>query len=256
VQATGVPFKAWLGQWEHAFPYRDDWYIVLAAWFDQFLKGRNTGVLDGPKVQVETDENRWRHEEAFPPRHTKSMQLHPHADGALRSAGGAGAARYFDYQGRLASAEEKLIVGQPDRVVFVSEPLTKDIVISGMPRFEGAVTASGNRANLILTLAERTPTGDRAINYAAISLNHVESLASGRTSVAGLRQNVGVNFFPQDDVIHAGNRIVLIAAGNTVADGQPGPALLPSADGSTITIELESAKLTLPIDQTVTYERE
>ena len=46
--------------------------VVLAAWFDQFLKGKNTGVLDGPRVQIETDQHVWRHEESFPPRHTSS----------------------------------------------------------------------------------------------------------------------------------------------------------------------------------------
>ena len=255
VQATGVPFKAWLGQWDHAFPYRDDWYVVLAAWFEQTLKGRNTGVLDGPRVQIETDQHVWRHEQAFPPKHTKAMTLRPTSGGTLSATGSSGTSRYYDYNGRLATAEEMLLKGQPDRVLWVSEPLTKDVVISGMPRFEGVVTASGNRANLILSLAERTPLGDRSFNFAALSLNHVESLASGRLSVAGLRQNVAVDFFPQDDVVRAGNRIVLIAAGNVVSNGEPSPGLLPAADGSTITIELNGAKLTLPVDQTVTYEK-
>ncbi|HEX2122027.1 MAG TPA: CocE/NonD family hydrolase [Thermoanaerobaculia bacterium] len=257
VQATGVPFKAWLGQWAHAYPDRADWWNVLAAWFDQFLKGRDTGVLDGPRVQVKTDMNVWRHESAFPPRHVKKTTLFPRANGTLSPTTGSGAASYFDYQGRLASAEDQLLNGgKADRVLFVSEPLTKDIVISGMPRFEAAVTASGNRASLMLTLAERTPLGDRSINYAAISLNHVQSLAAGQPSVAGQRQNVGVNFYPQDDVIRAGSRIVLIAAGNLVPNGQPGPPLQPVSDGSTITIDLAGAKLTLPIDTTVTYEKE
>jgi len=175
----------------------------------------------------------------------------------LSPASGSGMASYYDYNGRLATAEERLLHDRgPDRVLWVSEPLAKDIVISGMPRFEAAVTASGNRASLILTLAERTPAGDRAINYATQSLNHVQSLASGKLSVAGERQNVAVNFYPQDDVIRAGSRIVLIAAGNTVSNGNPGPGLLPAADGSTITIDLAGAKLTLPVDQTVTYEKE
>jgi hypothetical protein len=65
-----------------------------------------------------------------------------------------------------------------------------------------------------------------------------------------------VNFYPQDDVIRAGSRIVLIAAGNLVPNGQPGPPLQPVSDGSTITIDLAGAKLTLPIDNTVTYEKE
>lgn len=256
VQATGVPFKAWLGQWDHAFPYRADWRLVMAAWFEQMLKGHDTGVLDGPAVQLETDQRAWRHEQAFPPKHAKALTLYPQTAGKLGSSGASGTASFYDYNGRLASSQELLLKGEPDRVVWVSEPLTKDLVISGMPRFEAAVTASGARANLILSLAERTPLGDRSFNYAAVSLNHVSSLAQGQLSVAGQRQNVAVNFYPQDDVVRAGNRLVLIAAGQTVTNGEPGPPLLPSASGSTITIDLGGAKLTLPVDQTVTYEKE
>jgi X-Pro dipeptidyl-peptidase len=253
VQATGVPFKAWLGQWGHAYPDRPDWWTVATAWFDQFLKGRNTGILDAPAVQVKDDDGLWRHEKEWPPRRVKATTLHPRADGTLQASAGTGSVTYHDSNGLSLPVDTSLITG-PDRVVFVSEPLEKDLHLSGLPRFEADVTASGDRASLILTLAERTPDGDRAFNYAAISLNHVRSLASGAVSVAGVRQQVGVNFFPQDDVIHAGNRIVLIAAGNTVPGGQPGPSLQPVSTGSEITIDLGGAKLILPVDRTLVYE--
>lgn len=252
VQATGVPYKIWLGQWDHAYPDREDWWHVLTAWYDRFLKGRSTGILSGPLVQVEDDDELWRHEWEWPPRSVHTLTFHPHEDGGLRSAAGTGSASYYDYNGTVPGLGAALPLGA-DRVVFVSEPLQSDLHLSGLPRFEADVTASGDRASLILTLAERTAHGDRSINYAAISLNHVQSLAGGVASVAGLRQRVGVNFFPQDDVIHAGNRLVLIAAGNTVGS-DPGPGLQPVSSGSEITIELGNARLTLPVDKTLLYE--
>lgn len=248
---SDVPYKIWLGQWAHAYPYREDWWIVLTAWFDKYLKNKDTGILSAPRVQIEDDDNRWRHESIWPPLNPAKRILHPRQDGTLQSQGAPGSATYYDYNALMPPVTP---LG-PDRVVFVSEPLTEDLHISGLPRFEADVTASGDRASLILTLAERTPNGDRAINYAAISLNHVQSLAAGQASVAGLTQRVAVNFFPQSDVIHAGNRIVLIAAGNTVPEGQPGPGLQPVATGSDITIDLGSATLTLPFDTTLVYEQ-
>jgi X-Pro dipeptidyl-peptidase len=248
---SDVPYKIWLGQWDHAYPYREDWWIVLTAWFDKFLKGRDTGILTAPRVQIEDDDGQWRHESIWPPKNPAKLVLHPRYDGTLKSQPAAGSATYHDYNAVLPPLP---LLG-PDRVVFVSEPLAQDLHVSGLPRFEADVTASGDRASLILTLAERTPQGDRAVNYAAISLNHVQSLAGGVNSVAGLKQRVAVNFFPQADVIHAGNRIVLIAAGNTVPGGQPGPDLQPLATGSDITIDLGSAKLTLPLDKTLVYEQ-
>ncbi|HEX7185675.1 MAG TPA: CocE/NonD family hydrolase [Thermoanaerobaculia bacterium] len=250
---SDVPYQIWLGQWGHAYPDREDWWTVLTAWFDKFLKGKSTGILSAPRVQVKDDDGRWRHESIWPPQNPAKLTLRPRQDGTLASQAAPGAASYYDYNGVLPPLGLQPL--GPDRVVFVSEPLTEDLHISGLPRFEGDVTASGDRASLILTLAERTPQGDRAINYAAISLNHVQSLAEGRLSVAGLKQRVGVNFFPQSDVIHAGNRIVLIAAGNTVSGGQPGPGLQPVASGSEITLDLGDAKLILPFDTTLTYEQ-
>jgi hypothetical protein len=141
-------------------------------------------------------------------------------------------------------------------VELVSAPLAKDLHLGGLPRFEGTVVASGHRASLMLTLVERTPSGDRALNYAAQSLNHVASLAGGATSIAGVPQRVTVDFFPQDDVVRAGSRLVLVAAGNLVRSNAAGPDLQPVSDGSVITLELGDARLVLPTDRSVTYEEE
>ena len=258
VQATGVPFKAWLGQWGHAYPDRADWWTVLAAWFDQFLKGRDTGILDAPAVQVKTDRGDWRHEKRWPPAKKdgfRELVLHPSAGGVLGEEPGGGEASYYDYEGRLATPLEQTVAG-PDRVVFVSAPLAKDLHLGGLPRFEGTVTASGHRASLMLTLLERTPSGDRSLNYAAQSLNHVASLAGGATSIAGIPQQVTVDFFPQDDVVRAGSRLVLVAAGNLLRVGASGPDLQPTSDGSVVTLELDGARLVIPTDRSVTYEEE
>jgi predicted acyl esterase len=168
----------------------------------------------------------------------------------VRDAGGS--VSYYDYNGGTTTGTAD---NGPDRVVWMSEPFAADLHISGMPRFEATVMASGRRASLMLTLAERTASGDRSFNFAALSLNHASSLAAGSPDISGQSQQVGVNFFPQDDVVKAGSRLVLIASGNLVANGQPAPTLQPVSDGSTITIELAGAVLRIPVDLTVTFER-
>ncbi|HET6398827.1 MAG TPA: CocE/NonD family hydrolase, partial [Candidatus Thermoplasmatota archaeon] len=108
VQATGVPFKAMLGQWGHAWPQatardarcmpdadgvaacRTDWWDqVLVAWFDQFLKGKETGILDAPAVQVQDDDGVWRHEDAWPPADARWHGLRLAAAGRLVAEGDA-----------------------------------------------------------------------------------------------------------------------------------------------------------------------
>ncbi len=249
IQDEGVPYKVWLGQWGHNWPQREDWWnTTLVAWFDQFLKEIDTGILDAPPVQVQNDDGVWRNEARWPPHDVDELIFHLQADGTLSDSPGVGNASYNDHSGK-----DPMIEVDGDRIIFVSEPLTEDLVISGLPRFEGTVTADGRKASLMLTLLERTPDGDRAINYAAQSLNHAKNPARGVDQIMNDRLNIRVSFFPQDDIVHAGNRLVLVAAGNLLTYG-PGPSLQPIATGSIITIDLDGAVLKLPIDRTIVPE--
>ncbi len=278
VQETGVPYKILLGQWGHAWPAststtalceynnetergascRADWWShVMVAWFDQFLKGIDTGILDAPPVQVQDDDGVWHHEKHFPPQDVAWHRFGLHEDGALRmDSSGSGIARYHDRQGGATaplSAIDAPLMPSADRVLWRSEELTSNWTISGLPVFHANVTAEGQRASLILTLAEELPNGAlRSFNFAAMSLNHVKDLARGDTNVAGERQEVDVRFFPQMDVVHEGSRIVLIASGNTV--GNPGPSLQPVSDGGFINIDMDGAWLDLPVDHDLVVE--
>lgn len=230
---------------------RNDWWeFVVVAWFDQFLKEIDTGILDAPRVQVQDDDARWRHEQSWPPLDVTRHRLHL-KNGLLDAVSGdAAGSSYFDRRGGLAALPNE---PGPAQAVWVSEPLASEWTISGQPVFHGNVTATGQRASLVLTLQEEWPDGSRrSFNFCAQSLNHVASLAAGDPDISDLRQEVEVRCFPQDDVVHAGSRLVLVAAGNTV--GGPNPSLQPVADGSTITIDHEGAWLELPVDHRLVYE--
>jgi predicted acyl esterase len=181
--------KVWLGQWPHAWPASTDpdtpceyneqeergascradwWNQTLVAWFDQSLKGVDTGILDAPAVQVQDDDGVWRHEEHWPPLDVENRTLYPSPDGALGLEPGDGTASYT-----VGLAED--VPGEVTQISFVSEPLQEDIHVSGLPVFRGDVTATGNRANLVLSLGEMDDDGNvRYVNYAAQSLNHVQ----------------------------------------------------------------------------------
>jgi X-Pro dipeptidyl-peptidase len=264
VQATGVPYKVWLGQWGHNWPAptgnqcrasdgvsacRADWWTeTMVAWFDQFLKGIDTGILDAPAVQVQDDAGVWRHETHWPPE-TEPLRFGLTAD-ALVEGTGEGTVAYHDRNGGLVPRQASQGTTQ---IVWTSAPVEEDLHVSGLPVFHADVTAEGRKASLILTLREELPDGTvRSINFGMQSLNHVRSLEAGDPDIAGKRQTVEFAFFPQDDVIHAGSRIVLVADGNIV--GGPGPAVRPVADGGRITLHLEDAWLELPIDRTLVVE--
>ncbi len=268
IQESGVPYKIWLGQWGHAWPGNDgcefnvdnnrggscrvDWWSeTMVAWFEYFLKDIDTGIMDAPAVQIQDDDGVWRHENTFPSDDNMWHRFGLHADGTMHmDVGGDGTASYHDRMGGLAAVAEFLntpLTPGVDQVLWRSEPLASNWTINGLPVFTANVTADGSRAALILTLAEERPDGSlRSFNFAAQSLNHVRSEAAGDEDISGKDQLVKVRFFPQDDVVHEGNRIVLIASGNTV--GGPGPSLQPISDGGFIHIDLNGAWLDIPVD--------
>lgn len=287
IEATGVPFKVWLGQWPHAWPAdtrtgptqadpsdpacrgpsdprqgacRADWWNeTMVAWFDQFLKGRDTGVLDGPRVQVQDDDGRWHHEASWPPTDVAHHRFRLTADGRLNDVGGTGTVSYHDGLGALNNAglPSSVEVGNvPFEVRWRSEPIAQEWDLSGMPVFHANVTADHPRANLILTLGEQLPSGEvRSFNFCAQSLNHVKDPSSGMLDITGLRQELTLACFPQDDVLHAGSRLVLIAAGNTVAGpDDPSPGFQPLTYGAIITIDVAGAWVDLPVDHSIVYE--
>jgi X-Pro dipeptidyl-peptidase len=281
IQATGVPYKVWLGQWGHAWPQstattdaakckvlddgtgaacRADWWTQgIVAWFDQFLKGVDTGILDAPAVQVQDDDGRWHHEDHWPPTDVTRHVFRLTADGRLDGKGGEGTVSYHDglgaplYDVQVPSSVD--VAQTPFEVRWRSEPMAEDWLISGLPVFHANVTVSNPRANLLLTIGEQLPDGSiRSFNFCAQSLNHVADLSNGKTDISNVRQEVTLECFPQDDVLHAGSRLLLVAAGNTVGNGEPQPGFQPLTYGSLITIDVEGAWLELPVDESVVYE--
>jgi predicted acyl esterase len=231
----------------------------MVAWFDQFLKGRDTGILDAPRVQVQDDDGRWHHEQSWPPKEVARHLFRLTADGKLDDEGGKGTVSYHDGLGALNSVPLPSSVeagNVPLEVRWRSEPIAQEWHLSGMPVFHANLTSDHPRANLILTLGEQLPSGDvRSFNFCAQSLNHVEDPSNGKADITGLRQELTLACFPQDDVLHAGSRLVLIAAGNTVAGpDDPSPGFQPLTYGAIITIDVAGAWVELPVDHSIVYE--
>jgi len=104
--------KLWIGPNEHYFVYhrnfwpRDPYFV----WFDYWLKGEPTGIMDEPAVHysprawVEDREayipDDWRHAERWPPGEARPRRLYLRGDGSLAADGPGGAARRYRYDPR------------------------------------------------------------------------------------------------------------------------------------------------------------
>jgi putative CocE/NonD family hydrolase len=107
-------------------------YEVL-AWYDHWLKGRETGVMEGPAIryQIAGDE-RWHTANEWPPKEAKLTSFFLGADGVLSQADGRSGDRAYLYMpegsGEPAKANRP---GLPDRLVWETTPLGKAMTFAG-----------------------------------------------------------------------------------------------------------------------------
>jgi X-Pro dipeptidyl-peptidase len=273
--AEGVPVKLWLGQWMHNRPNvnsfeeewtRGDWNVTLLRWFDHFLKGIDTGILQEPLVDVQDDQGTWRREAAWPPSRAAPRTFHL-GSGTLEAAVPAdGEARWRDLGLALPNPPRD---GEAHYALFTSQPLEQDLRISGVGTLHLALAHGKPHGTVAATLWDLAPDGSaRRINWGFYDLEHRDSLERGKPVQPGQRFELDIPLFPQDDVVPAGHTLALTLAGHdgptclyttlplplvgfpcTPEDGydDPGPRMGPVPSGGTTTVHTGAASwLTLP----------
>ena len=73
---ASTPHVGVFGQWQHEYPDnhpatepawdRADFFPMVTAWYDRYLKGLDTGVESWPRVQVQDNLGQWHAEPDFP----------------------------------------------------------------------------------------------------------------------------------------------------------------------------------------------
>ena len=107
-QAARQAQKLLIGPWAHLFPYTSptstgtgeidfgpeallDLHEIQLRWFDHWLKGVDTGILDEPPVKIFVmGVNRWRDEQEWPLARTRYTPYYLHGGGRANSASGDG----------------------------------------------------------------------------------------------------------------------------------------------------------------------
>ena len=102
-----APVKGMVGPWAHIWPnlpYPEpgmEWRHEAVRWFDHWLRGDDTGIMDEPRFAVYVREwhppgavdkvpGYWRWEDGWPIGRTKKLALYAHADHTLSSAKSVG----------------------------------------------------------------------------------------------------------------------------------------------------------------------
>ncbi|NUR06752.1 MAG: Xaa-Pro dipeptidyl-peptidase [Nocardioidaceae bacterium] len=137
--AAGVPRKLWLSQEQHVDPFdfrRALWVDTLHRWFDQWLQGLDTGIMNEPQATVERAADTWVDLPEWPPAGTTSpvYYLRPGngITGELSTAGPNGGSMAIT---DLALTESTATTGPQlaklGRWVFLTPALAQDVHLAG-----------------------------------------------------------------------------------------------------------------------------
>ena len=182
------PAKAIVGAWDHTYPDEPypkpgfDWRNEAVRWFDQWLKGRDTGIMKEPRLAVYVrdwhppgpylDEapGRWRYEDGWPIARIREKVFHPRNDRSLADSAGPAAVdrlRYVPTTG-VEAGGPVMWWGDvaPDQrptdaysLVYDTPPLEQEVEILGLPKAMLRVAADAPHVNWFAKVNDVAPDG-------------------------------------------------------------------------------------------------
>ncbi|MHB9854983.1 Xaa-Pro dipeptidyl-peptidase [Streptomyces sp. Tue6028] len=171
---NGVERKIWLSQTGHVDPFdfrRATWTDTLHRWFDHELLGYDNGIDDEPMADIERHPDQWVTSSVWPPRATSTTTLRPDTGtqagvGTLGLRTGSGTETFTDNPA-LSETDWAAHIDAPtaEKAGFVTEPLTRDLRLSGSSKVTVTATPTTSTAHLSAVLVDLGP--DTIRDYAA-----------------------------------------------------------------------------------------
>jgi putative CocE/NonD family hydrolase len=271
-----VPRKGLIGPWGHIFPNIAtplglEWQYEEVRWWQQWLMGLDTGIMQEPMLRVycmhEADSQafpdevpgRWIAESVWPSPRSQSVNMYLDAGALLSSK--AGARTHVSYVGDkiVGITKPQWVYGRPteleqtpdDRnsLLFDSEVLAEDLEILGYPTAKLRVSANVPIAQCAVRLTEVTPDGKSwLVTYNLLNLTRRSSLQKPAPLVPGEFYDVEIPLYFIAHRFSKGNRLrVAISQGLW-------PLVWPSPQIATLNFVLGTSHIVLPVRPTPATE--
>jgi putative CocE/NonD family hydrolase len=186
IQARTGTQKLWIGPNEHSFVYASSFWPrdPYFEWFDHWLKGEETGIMDEPPVAYSPRawiEDRaaylpddWLRAVRWPPPGARPQRFYLRGDGTISPAGPGGAARSYNYDPRrpiptLGGRNMLIDAGPRDQrpaqslpdygPIYRSEELPRALTIAGNVRLTLHIRSSCPDTDFVAKLIELEPDG-------------------------------------------------------------------------------------------------
>jgi uncharacterized protein len=271
LEQTKAPIKAIIGPWNHTFPHdavpgpQIEWRDQAIRWWDYWLKGRDTGVLQDPRLiiymqhwhppdpNLENVPGEWRRENGWPPKnmqHTTLFLQHNHTLADSQGEPDVHQLKYIPSVGVEAGFWWGELLSDPRPVdafslVYDSAPLKEEVAIIGDPTALLQASATAPLADWFARLSDVSPDGTvTQITGAGLNGAQRESMSEPRDLQPGKTYALEITMHLTSWVFPKGHRIRL-AISNALW-----PMMLPTPYSMTSSLELGGAKgsrLVLPV---------
>lgn len=269
-----APVKALLGPWDHYFPHNAwpapqiEWRYEALRWWDHWLKGIDTGILDEPDFAVymrhwyapQTDlkyvPGYWRWEETWPLKNNQQQVLFAQDNHTLASAPGPDSTHELKYKASVGLEGGGPVMWwgslTPDQqpmddysLVYDSAPLQTPLEILGTPLASLKVSADARRANWVVRVSDVSPDGEvTQVSGAGFNGTHRDSPRKPKDLVPGETMELDIQMQLTSWVFPRGHRIRL-----AISNAQ-WPMFWPTPYPMTSKLELggiQGSRVTLPV---------
>ncbi|MET0475605.1 MAG: CocE/NonD family hydrolase [Mycobacterium sp.] len=169
-----------LDQYGLTWPW-ESLHVEALAWYDHWLKGRDTGILDGDPVRYALPGSEgWRSSESWPPPATR-RELALRADGSLDEDEGQPGAQSYMVLGSGTGRVKPSAIDPPAMLSWTSAPLTETLDVVGDIELRLVASATAADTAWIATLqcvSENGTVDDVTAGWLRASLREVDEEAS------------------------------------------------------------------------------
>jgi len=232
-----APIKALIGPWSHTYPNSPypnpgmEWRYEAVRWYDQWLKGKDTGIMDEPKFAVyvrdwhppgpylEHAPGKWRYEDSWPVERTDHRRFYPQDNHTLADKPSGDTVHRLRYVPTIGLEAGGPVMWWGDvahdqrptdafSLVYDSEPLEHDTEILGMPKAKLKVAADAPRANWFVRVSDVAPDGTvTQVAGAGFNGTHRNSAREPQALVPGEEFDLEIEMHFTSWVFPAGHRI-------------------------------------------------
>ncbi|MGE3987697.1 CocE/NonD family hydrolase [Pseudorhodoplanes sp.] len=172
---------AMLGDFGLTWPW-ESLHVEALAWYDHWLKGKDTGILEGPRIRyVLPGATGFHAADAWPLPGVTYRDYALRADGGLAADEGTTGTRTMMTLGSGLNRAHPSETDPPAMLTWNSEPLERDLDMTGPVELALDATATAIDTAFIVTLQDVDPSGnatDITAGYLRASLREVDEAAS------------------------------------------------------------------------------